>query len=71
MGNMNICIRTAPKYEYSYNLANLRENWAHKKKSWGGKCALCSPPLGSATEYNGKHLQHSLLLAFLHMHATY
>ena len=33
MGNMNIHIGTGPKYEYSYNLANLRENWAPKKKS--------------------------------------
>ena len=31
MGNMNIHMRTGPKYEYSYNLANLRENWAQKK----------------------------------------
>ena len=31
MGNMNIHIGTGPKCEYSYNLANLRENWAQKK----------------------------------------
>ena len=32
MGSMNIQIRTGPKYEYSYNLANLCENWAQTKK---------------------------------------
>ena len=32
MGNMNIDITTGPKYEYSYNLANIRENWAQNKK---------------------------------------
>ena len=36
MGNMNIHIRTGPKNEYSYNLANLRENWVHKKKITSG-----------------------------------
>ena len=36
MGNMNIHIENWAKYEYSYNLANLRENWAQKKKSLPG-----------------------------------
>ena len=31
MANMNIHMETGLKSEYSYNLANLRENWAQKK----------------------------------------
>ena len=31
MGSMNIHIRKRPKYEHSYNLANLCENWVQNK----------------------------------------
>ena len=48
MGNMNIHIGTGPKYEYSYNLANLRENWAQKKNRYRVQCTLSPRPICQA-----------------------
>ena len=39
---MNIHIKTGANYEYSYNLANLRENWAQKNAS-GYKAGTWAP----------------------------